>query len=216
MRIVITGASRGIGAELARVYAARGDEVIGTSSAGSDTLVPLDLSADAPDFTPLLTRIGDEAVDLLICNAGVYLDKGHALDGGYDAALWATSMAVNVAGPFLTVQALLPALRQSDQARIAVIASAMGSQDRAPGGSYIYRSSKAAAVNVARNLAADLRTDGVAVGAYHPGWVRTDMGGAGADIDVATSADGLSARFDALSVATTGCFESYDGTSIPL
>jgi NAD(P)-dependent dehydrogenase (short-subunit alcohol dehydrogenase family) len=99
---------------------------------------------------------------------------------------------------------------------VAVIASVMGSQARAPGGSYIYRSSKAAAVNVARNLAADLQPEGIAVGAYHPGWVRTDMGGSGADIDVLTSAKGLSARFDALSVASTGCFESYDGTTIPL
>jgi NAD(P)-dependent dehydrogenase (short-subunit alcohol dehydrogenase family) len=179
-------------------------------------LVPLDLSNDAPDFAPILSRIGDGEVDLLVCNAGVYLDKGLALEDGYDAALWARSMAVNAAGPFLTVQALLPALRQAGTAKVAVIASVMGSQARAPGGSYIYRSSKAAAVNVARNLAADLQPEGIAVGAYHPGWVRTDMGGSGADIDVLTSAKGLSARFDALSVASTGCFESYDGTTIPL
>lgn len=215
MNIVITGASRGIGAELARAYLDRGDTVIGTSSRGGDGLVALDLAESEPDFSPLLQAVGDRAVDLLICNAGVYLDKGHPLDTGFVAPVWAKSMAVNVAGPFLTVQALLPSLRSADHARIAVISSAMGSQARAPGGSYIYRASKAAALNVVRNLAKDLGPDGIAVGAYHPGWVRTDMGGQGADIDVATSASGLVARFDALSPATTGCFETYDGTPIP-
>jgi len=82
---------------------------------------------------------------------------------------------------------------------------------RAPGGSYIYRSSKAAALNLGRNLATDLEPEGIAVGIYHPGWVRTDMGGAEADIGVDESARGLTARFDALSLETTGCFETWDG-----
>lgn len=215
MHIVITGASRGIGAQLAQSYRAQGATVVGTSTGGGNGLVPLDLAAREPDFSPVLEAIGGRAVDLLICNAGVYLDKGHALETGFAAADWAGSMAVNVAGPFLTVQALLPSLRAASGAKIAIIASAMGSQARAPGGSYIYRASKAAAVNVARNLAKDLAPDGIAVGAYHPGWVRTDMGGAGADIDVATSAKGLIARFAALSRDTTGCFESYDGAAVP-
>lgn len=215
MRIVITGASRGIGAALAERYAAAGHEVIGTSTSGANALIPLDLAAASPDFTALTQAVGEGPVDLLICNAGVYLDKGHAIDTGYAPQDWATTMAVNVAGPFLTVQALLPALRSAEGGKVAVISSAMGSQERAPGGSYIYRASKAAAANVARNLAADLRGDGIAVGAYHPGWVQTDMGGSGADITVETSATGLIDRFAALSPATTGCFEAYDGAPIP-
>ncbi|WP_375175308.1 SDR family NAD(P)-dependent oxidoreductase [Pseudooceanicola sp.] len=215
MRIVITGASRGIGAELAARYRARGDEVIGTSTTGGNGLIPLDLAQAEPDFAPLAAAVGDGALDLLLCNAGIYPDKGHAIESGFAPADWSRAMAVNVAGPFLTVQALLPALRRTTGARVAVIASAMGSQERAPGGSYIYRSSKAAAVNLARNLARDLAGEGIAVGAYHPGWVQTDMGGTGADIDVATSVTGLMARFDALSVASTGCFETYDGVPVP-
>ena len=214
MKIVITGASRGIGAELAKRYRDAGDQVIGTATAGGD-LVALDLAGDAPDFAPLLDALGDDPLDLLICNAGVYLDKGQDIDTGYAPDLWARSMAVNVAGPFLTVQALLPALRRSAAPKVAIIASAMGSQDRAPGGSYIYRASKAAAVNVARNLAADLRPEGVAVGAYHPGWVRTDMGGSAADLDVGQSAEGLMTRFSALSTDRTGVFEAWDGVAIP-
>jgi NAD(P)-dependent dehydrogenase (short-subunit alcohol dehydrogenase family) len=85
----------------------------------------------------------------------------------------------------------------------------------APGNSFIYGASKAAAVNVARNLAAAWRDDGIAVGAYHPGWVRTDMGGEGADISATESASGLFERFDRLSMDTTGVFESYAGVEIP-
>ncbi len=112
------------------------------------------------------------------------------------------------------MQALLPALRQSPRGRVAIIASRMGSDARAPGGAYIYRASKAAAINLGRNLAVDLAPQGIAVGIYHPGWVRTDMGGAGADIDIATSVAGLVARFDALEIGDTGCFRDHDGSPI--
>ncbi len=70
-------------------------------------------------------------------------------------------------------------------------------------------------MNLARNLAIDLKPKGIAVGAYHPGWVQTEMGGAEADIDAATSAAGLIKRFDALSLDHTGVFENYDGAVIP-
>ena len=214
MRIVITGASRGIGAELARRYVERGDTVIGTSRRGGDGLTALDFDGD-PDFAPLLDRIGDDPVDLLICNAGVYPDKGQSLDTGFSAETWRQGLFVNVAAPFLTIQTLLPALRRAPASKIAIISSAMGSQERAPGGSYTYRASKAAALNVARNLACDLAPQGISVAAYHPGWVRTDMGGAGADISAGDSAAGLMARFDALGPDSTGAFLNWDGTAIP-
>jgi len=214
MRIVITGASRGIGAALAARYHSRGDEVIGTSRRGGDGLVPLNFDTE-PDFSALLAAVGDDPVDLLICNAGIYPDKGQSMADGFASDLWRQGLFVNVAGPFLTIQALMPALERSDTAKIAVISSAMGSQERAPGGSYIYRASKAAAVNLTRNLACDLSPKGIAVGAYHPGWVQTDMGGAGADIDVDTSVTGLVQRFDALGPDHTGVFEAYDGQTVP-
>ncbi len=138
-------------------------------------------------------------------------DKGQSLETGYPPALWAEAFATNVTGVFLTIQHLLPHLKRSNAGKIAIISSQMASHTRAPGGGYIYRASKAAALNLGRNLASDLKPEGIAVGIYHPGWVRTDMGGESADIGIAESAAGLMARFDALGVATTGCFETWDG-----
>jgi NAD(P)-dependent dehydrogenase (short-subunit alcohol dehydrogenase family) len=87
----------------------------------------------------------------------------------------------------------------------------MASDTRALGGSYAYRASKAAALNLGRNLATDLKGLGIAVGIYHPGWVKTDMGGDAADITVAESASGLLDRFADLSLDSTGCFKTWDG-----
>ena len=213
-RVVITGANRGIGAALAAGYRAAGDDVIGTARDGSCD-VRLDVSK--PDsFAGLVGAVGPEPLDVLICNAGVYPDKGQRLEGGYPSEMWAAAMAVNVTGVFLTIQNLLPSLRLAEGgAKIAMISSQMASQSRAPGGSYIYRASKAAVLNLGRNLAQDLKPEGIAVGIYHPGWVRTDMGGGQADIDTGEAARGLMARFAALSPETTGCFETWDGRAHP-
>lgn len=222
MRVLITGVSRGIGRGLLDHYAAQADtQVMGTvrGDPGEDpACIPLDLR-DPAGFDALARRLGDGPLDLLVCNAGVYAGRGLTLDSDTTAAawaaLWAEGFAVNVTGVFLTVRACLPALRRGTGARIAIVSSLMGSSTRAPGGAHVYRASKAAVTNLARNLATDLARDGIAVGVYHPGWVRTDMGGPDADIDLATSVAGLAARIDALTPATTGRAESWDGTPLP-
>ena len=206
---VVTGASRGIGAAL---RSRLGGEVIGTSTSGGSDLVRLDLTR--PDFRPLLEAVAGRPLDVLVCNAGLFRDRHEQLDDGYPAAMWAEELAVNVSGVFLTVQALLPALRAAG-GKIAVISSQMGSSEKASGGSYIYRASKAASANLARNLAADLRGDGIAVAAFHPGWVRTDMGGSSAAISPEESATGLAAEIEALSLANTGAFLNWDGRPHP-
>ncbi|MEX0284329.1 MAG: SDR family NAD(P)-dependent oxidoreductase [Paracoccaceae bacterium] len=213
MSIVITGANRGIGAEIARLYRAEGLDVVGTARDGSET-VQLDVTQ--PDqHRAMAEKLAGQSVELLVCNAGVYVDKGQSLESGFDAAMWAQTFAVNVTGVFLAVQALLPNLRAAEGAKIAIISSQMASHERAPGGSYIYRSSKAAALSLGRNLASDLRPEGIAVGIYHPGWVQTDMGGGTADITVAEAGAGLVERFAALSMDATGCFETWDGRQHP-
>lgn len=212
MTILITGANRGIGRALLDHYTAAGQPVLGTARDGSKGLLALDVTD--PAAHQRLAETVQAPVKLLICNAGIYSGRGDSLETGFAAEAWAAGFATNVTGVFLTIQALLPQLRAA-KGKIAIISSQMGSDARAPGGSYIYRASKAAVLNLGRNLAVDLRGDGVAVGIYHPGWVQSDMGGQGAEITLAQSASGLAARFAALSLATTGCFESYDGAVLP-
>ncbi|MFK7745520.1 MAG: SDR family NAD(P)-dependent oxidoreductase [Roseobacter sp.] len=211
MTVLITGTSRGIGAGLANAYRARGEDVIGTTRAGEWAL---DVT-DPASHSALAERLAGKPIDLLVCNAGVFLDKGNAIDTGYGADLWAASFAANVTGVFLAIQSLLPNLKKAGNGRIAIISSQMASSTHAPGGSYIYRASKAAVLNLGRNLSADLQSDDIAVGIYHPGWVTTDMGGASADIDVEEAVSGLIARFDALELTTTGVFETWDGRTHP-
>ena len=213
MHVLITGANRGIGAALAAAYAAQGNQVTATARDGS-TGTRLDVTA--PDSHRALAQSLDGTpINLVICNAGVYLDKTENLSDGYDVELWTRSFAVNVTGVFLTVQTLLPNLQAADIPKIAIISSQMASHERAPGGSYIYRSSKAAALNLGRNLATDLRPLGIAVGIYHPGWVQTDMGGQKAEITVEEAVTGLLSRFEALDLDNTGCFETWDGRPHP-
>ncbi len=213
MTILITGANRGLGAALLAHYRSTSEPAFGTARHPEGDLLPLDVTRPE-SARALAQRLNGLPIGLLVCNAGIYADKGQELETGYAAPLWAQSFATNVTGVFLTIQALLPNLRAA-RGRIAILSSAMASDAQAPGGSYIYRASKAAVLNLGRNLAVDLKPEGIAVGMYHPGWVKTDMGGPGAEIGAAKSAAGLSQRFAALGLETTGCFESYDGTPIP-
>lgn len=216
--VVITGTSRGIGRELARQAAARGDRVIGTQRRGpAPEGVELRLAdvTDPQAIGALARSLAPGPVDLLVCNAGIYLGRGRIGEAAFPPEAWAQTFAVNVAGVFMTIEAMLPLLERAERPRIAIISSQMGSSARAKGGAYIYRASKAAATNLAVNLSIDLRPRGIAVGAYHPGWVRTDMGGSGAEIDPAESAAGLLARFEALDLSRSGCFEMWNGAPIP-
>lgn len=206
MNVLITGGTRGIGAKLASLYEAEGHQVF---APGRAQMAVEDTNAIARYVEGL-----PDHLDLLVCNAGVYPDHGKPL-GTHTGAMWAEALAINVTGVFMTVQACLSRVK-AGPGKIAIIASKMGSSARAPGGAYLYRASKAAAVNMGRNLAQDLKSDHVPLGIYHPGWVTTDMGGPTADIDVATSATGLKTQFTRLDLATTGCFRDYTGADLPL
>lgn len=219
--LVITGANRGIGLEMVRQAAGRGDRVFALCRDGArmpavDGNVEV-IACDVVDEASLAAAAAavTAPVDLLVCNAGMLTGRGGLDDPAYSAADWQRSLMTNVAGPFLTVRAFHAGLKRGTRPRIAILASVMGSTARATGSALSYRASKAAAVNLAVNLAKALAGDGIAVGAYHPGWVKTDMGGSGADIETRVSAAGLLARFDALDAATSGVFEDYKGDAIP-
>lgn len=213
MHALITGANCGIGAAIAGRLEARGDRVIRTARLGHASFVPLDVTD--PASMAALAGYVVEPLDLLVLNAGIFEDRGEALDHGYPAEMWARMFATNVTGVFLTLQTLLPALR-ARRGKVAILSSQLGSHHQASGGSYIYRASKAAVLNLGRNLAAGLDDDGIAVGIYHPGWVRTGMGGSAAAIAPEDSAKGLVAEFDRLDLRGTRCVRTWDGRDHPL
>ncbi|MEM8751810.1 MAG: SDR family NAD(P)-dependent oxidoreductase [Pseudomonadota bacterium] len=215
---LVTGANRGIGRALAAAFVARGDRVIAANRGGASgpegaETTPLDVTDDA-SLAALGALLENEALDLLVCNAGALIGRGGVDDPAFDRAAFETVLAVNVTGVFMTVRAALPSLRRA-RGKIAVISSQMGSSARPRGWAYPYCASKAAATNLAANFAVELKADGIAVGAYHPGWVRTDMGGPEAAVSPEESAAGLVRRFDALTVETAGCFEFFSGEPIP-
>lgn len=213
--VLITGANRGIGRALAERYLARGDKVIAAVRGSCDLNGVEIVKADVTDEASLATAaraIAGRPIDILVCNAGVNAGRG-ALDAENSHDMWARLFATNVAGVFFTARTFAPNVIAA-KGRIAIISSRMGSSKAAAGNSYAYRASKAAASNIAANLAVELKPKGVAVASYHPGWVKTDMGGSGADIDTATSAAGLIKSIDELTLDTTGAFTNYDGSPI--
>ncbi|MCP2507855.1 MAG: SDR family NAD(P)-dependent oxidoreductase [Candidatus Thalassarchaeaceae archaeon] len=213
-RVMIVGANRGIGRALLDGYLKRGWECVATSrneQESEDNVTWMKLDVRDPDNH--ITVKGE--LDLLICNAGVFLDRGDKIGSGFEANLWEDTFATNVTGTYLTIETQLEALRASKNSKIAIISSQMGSDTTAPGGSYIYRSSKAASLNLGRNLATDLKSEGISVGIYHPGWVQTDMTRNKGRLTPTESADGLIERFSELSIKTTGCFETWDGKIHP-
>jgi NAD(P)-dependent dehydrogenase (short-subunit alcohol dehydrogenase family) len=224
---LITGANRGIGLALARLALERGDRVLAGARRPGQAVALQELARRQPNLTVLdfdvtdpeemaaAAALEETPIDLLVCNAGQYIARGGIDDPEYTYDAWHTVLMTNVAGVFFTIRAFLPRLLKAPEPKIAVVSSIMASSAQAPGGAYIYRASKAAATNLARNLAVDLKEQGVAVGAYHPGWVRTDMGGPRATLEVEKSAKGLLARFEALSLETSGVFEDYRGEPIP-
>jgi NAD(P)-dependent dehydrogenase (short-subunit alcohol dehydrogenase family) len=218
--VLITGANRGIGLELARQYAAAGDTVIrtmrGPDKAGAPVgeILPLDVTSDA-SAAGLAEMLKDRPVDLLINNAGVIgPDPAHQTSTDMDFAGFLDALNANVLGPLRVTQALLPNLRAAKGAKVAVISSQMGQQTSKQSGFVAYRASKAAVNNVFRSLAIDLAGEGIAVAMLHPGWVRTDMGGVGADLDVSESAAGIRNVLAGLDVATTGRFTTWDGRQL--
>lgn len=224
--VLITGIGRGIGQELARVLLVRGDRVIGTLrdpakvpsewqtfvSNGRLQLLKLDVRVEASIVEA--AKHVDEPIDVLINNAGIIgPQRQSTLDMDFEGFL--DTLRVNTLGPLRVTQAFLPQLRRSKQARIVTISSRMGSLSYAKSDRIAYRASKAAVNKVVQGLATDLAGEGIIAISVHPGWVRTDMGGAGADIPVQQSAAGLIKLIDDLTMAKTGGFFDWTGATIP-
>jgi NAD(P)-dependent dehydrogenase (short-subunit alcohol dehydrogenase family) len=216
--VLITGASRGIGLELCRQTAARGDTVIAVCRTPTPALAALGVRVEADvDVTSdeavaaLDARLGDTGLDVLINNAGLL--AGQTLDDlDFDGIR--RQFEVNSLGPLRVTAALRGRLGHG--AKIAVISSRMGSiADNTSGNSYGYRMSKAAVNIAAVSLARDLAPRGIAVAILHPGFVRTEMTGNRGMVEPPEAVAGLLARIDALTMETSGGFWHANGERLP-
>lgn len=217
--VLITGASRGIGREFARQYDAGGWRVIATCRDPSKydlggEAYPLDVT-DADGVAALHRELEDEAIDVLINNAGVYGPRGSGL-GAIDYDAWDGVLRSNVLGAMRVAEAFAGQVARSDLRRMVFLSSRMGSiADNTGGGEYIYRSSKAALNMAVKSLSVDLSGKGVICLLFHPGWVRTDMGGRSAAVDASDSVAGMRAVIERATTADNGRFFNYDGTKLP-
>jgi NAD(P)-dependent dehydrogenase (short-subunit alcohol dehydrogenase family) len=215
--ILITGANRGIGLEMTRQYAERGDEVIAicrSSSAGLDRLGVqvidgVDVTSD-DSVARLVSVVKGKRIDRLVNNAGIL--EQTSLDH-LDFDSMERQFRVNSIAPLRLTAALRDNLAEGS--KVFIITSRMGSIDENDsGGSYGYRMSKAAVNMTGKSLSVDLKDAGIAVFLLHPGWVSTDMTG-GTGIPVEESAAGLVERMDSLDISQTGSFWHQQGYQLP-
>ena len=215
--ILISGANRGIGLEMTRQYAERGDEVIAAcrvSSADLDKLGVqvidgIDVSSD-DSVARLADAVKGKKIDRLVNNAGI-LERTSLEQLDYDAM--ERQFRVNAIAPLRLTAALRDNLEEGS--KVFIITSRMGSiDDNDSGGSYGYRMSKAAVNMAGKSLSVDLKDAGIAVFLLHPGWVSTDMTG-GTGIPVEESAKGLIERMDTLDISQTGSFWHQEGYELP-
>jgi NAD(P)-dependent dehydrogenase (short-subunit alcohol dehydrogenase family) len=225
--VLITGANRGIGLEFVRQYAEDGARVhaccrapenagdLSRIAVGRDVVIhPLDVT-DQPSIRDLADAIDDETIDILINNAGVFGADVQDF-GSMDYDDWETVLRTNVIGPYRVAEALADRVAASGLRRIANLSSGLASiADNTSGGDYAYRSAKTALNMVVVNLARDLGERGISVIALCPGWVATDMGGAGAHITPGESVEGLRRVIDRSDLTRSGGFYRHTGETVP-
>ena len=219
-QVLIIGASRGIGLELVKQHRASGDTVVATARdeasleklrAQGATAIKLDVS-DMISIAGLAWQLDGYQFNRVMYVAGLYGPKTIGLQPP-SAADFDAVMHTNVLGPMRVLPQLLDAL--APDARIGILSSRMGSMSlRANSAGWVYRASKAAVNSVMKDLSLSLEGRATCV-SLHPGWVKTDMGGQEADIDVATSASSLRAVLDGLRPGDNGAFFNYDGSPLP-
>jgi NAD(P)-dependent dehydrogenase (short-subunit alcohol dehydrogenase family) len=224
---VVSGASRGIGLELVRQLAARGERVTASlrNEAARDMLLASLAAQHARVETKLFDMRDDAAIlsaaktvsgpiDVLVANAGVYGPKPQtALEGDLEAAL--DVFSINTLGPLRLVRALLPLFAGAANPRIALVSSVLGASADVRPVNAVYAASKIALNKFAQCLAEELTAQGIVVIALHPGWVRTDMGGPNAPLPAPESVAGIISTIDGLGLEDSGSFLDYRGKTVP-
>ena len=226
--VFITGANRGIGLALSKVFLKDNWQVIATCRdiKCADELnqlkadykllhvYELDIT-DYQQMAVLSSTLHDLKIDVLLNNAGLYGPKGYGF-GNCDVDAWRDVFEANVIAPTKLAEAFVSQVLNSELKVIAALSSRVGSHTKnTKGGGYIYRSSKAALNSVVKSLSNDLLPQGIKTVALHPGWVQTEMGGPNALISAQESAIGLKQVIESLSEEQSGGFYSYKGEQIP-
>jgi len=226
--VFITGANRGLGLEFVKQYAQQGHNVIACSRNFSQATELSQLATlhtniqlhelnvmDENQITELTTVFKNQPIDVLIHNAGVGGFQCEKL-GGMDQKGWIEVLTVNTVSPMLITQALLANILASKAKTIIGLTSILASiDDNSSGGRYSYRASKAALNQIIKSLACELSDDGVKAAVIHPGWVKTEMGGADGKITPAQSITGMMKVIENLQTKHSGSFFVYDGKQLP-
>lgn len=220
--ILITGANRGIGLELAKLAIAQSWSVIATARKPGDAVelkktgarvLAMDVEDDK-SIEAVGTLLAAESIDVLINNAGVGSTSKRLADLKSDEMM--KVMRINAVGPMLLCKALIAPLRRGKNKFIMQITSQLASIANNTGGSsYAYRASKAALNQFNRSLAAELKDEGFTCIAAHPGWVQTDMGGPNAPMTPPQSAEHLMKLVNEVKASQNGAFLNFDGAPMP-
>jgi NAD(P)-dependent dehydrogenase (short-subunit alcohol dehydrogenase family) len=227
--VLVTGANRGLGLEFARQYVAEGWQVfaacrapnaarelqqLAAENSGRIRVLEMDVT-DMASVRVAAAELKGETIDLLLNNAGVGSPPDQKI-GRLDYAAWAKVLDTNTLGPMRVSEAFLENVAKSQLKRIVTITSGMGSiEDNTSGGSYAYRSSKAAVNMVIKSLAIDLAPRGITCVVMNPGWVRTDMGGPRGKLTPAESIKALRSVIASLDTKDSGRFLNWNGRSYP-
>jgi NAD(P)-dependent dehydrogenase (short-subunit alcohol dehydrogenase family) len=225
---LITGSNRGLGLEFVRQFVRAGCNVIATcrnpdaandlraeaaKSGGKVEIHGLD-AADRQSITKLSEKLRGRPIDFLLSNAAISGNKFGPVNE-LDEAQWLDVFRTNVLGPTYLAGAFADQVAASERKVMAFLSTRQAIvRDNVKGRYYMYRSAKTALNAVVKNLAIDYGPNGVTCIAFHPGHVRTDMGGPSGAIDAPTSVAGLLKLFMRASPADNGKFFDYAGEEL--
>lgn len=225
--ILITGANRGIGLEFVRQYAKDGATIIAAArepdkatelseieraSNGKVRVLPLAVN-HSHSIAKLKQVLGDTPIDILINNAGVRGTRDER-EPKLDIDGWMETLRINSVAPYEMARAFHDNLKRGKDKKLVTITSWLGSTAGHGGDGYAYRASKAAVNNIMHGLSREWAKDGIAVGIFHPGWVRTDMGGKNAPLSPEESVTGLRKRVAELNASNSGTYRDYANQEI--